>query len=619
MNIRLHKGNAVLALFLACALSFFGLPLGVLYADEPAETSSSAPAAEQPADTAAPAADQSSEPVSSAPEQAAPATNTNQSSSSAPASSSSSSSKESSSSAKDEEKEDEADKDKEKEDEEKDKEEAEKAAKEAFEKSKSSAAAAEAQLLELPGLQAELSPFFDMLTDTWNRLQEVDANRKPFTEEREGYLKEQEDLRKERDIIVEKRETAAERKAKAVYGLMLVDEELAKTGGVDMLSVILGTSNATEAESYGYLLGKVADCIAERVAGAKEDGDGESTKIDEVNERIAAISDKIAEVDERLAATEEEHKTLTNELMDVVERGNAIAYSIERICSEARQASQDAKNEVLTLSGVDTTPNTTSAKAAKAAEEAAAAAAGESTEEKKSDIPEIVATYVEESSNWDVKDHALRVSAQEDVGAWYDAVDALAGAEGYISYGVGLDFALSEEEFVEKWAAAINEFYAQRGNPPLGGWGEEMARQAYAYHVDPRLCAAVSINESGGGAVCIRPHNAWGWGAADTDPYNLASEWASWPIAIEAWHRGMATNPYGLGSSPSVSKLSDIYCGTPIWAQRAVNSMELMYEIAKAQAAANEKEAMAVTAASKHASGSEEDTPGERSAQTLEA
>lgn len=641
MKLSTRICDAALAVLLACGLCLFGAPLAPLYADEVPEVAApegAAPAASgeegavpAPATDPAPAQDATDanagtpDPASAA-EPSAPASNTGDASKDEKAGGESSSSKDnSSSSEKDEEDKDDKEKDAEKE--KADKEAAAKRAEEEFNKAKEEASAAQAQLGALPGLQAELSPCFGELSNSWARLLEVDAQRQPFNEEREGYLAEQAVLREEREAIIEARETASARKAKAVYGLMLVDEELAKTGGVDMLSVLLGTANATEAESYGYLLEKVATCIAGRVASADVDRLAGSGRVDEVNVRIAAVADKIAEVDERLVATDEEQKALISEVAGVIERGNAIAYSIERICSESRQGTQDAATKVLALSGVDTTPNTTSAKAAKAAEEAAQAAAGNAGDkEEKAVIPDNVGGFVEESKKWDVKDNALRVAAQNDAGAWYDAVDALAGANGFISYGMGMDFALDEDAFVEKWAAVINEFYAERGNPPLGGWGEEMARQAFAYHVDPRLCAAVSINESGGGAVCIRPHNAWGWGAADSDPYNLASEWGSWPIAIESWHRGMATNPYGLSSSPSVSKLSDIYCGTPIWAQRAVNSMERMYEIAKAQQQSQDKEAIAISAAlaklakeSGRSGGSNQDDKASQSEQPTES
>ena len=56
--------------------------------------------------------------------------------------------------------------------------------------------------------------------------------------------------------------------------------------------------------------------------------------------------------------------------------------------------------------------------------------------------------------------------------------------------------------------------------------------------------------------MCIRPHNAWGWGAADSNPYGLASEWDSWETAIEAHIRGLAK---GYGYTISMSNAQK-YC-----------------------------------------------------------
>ena len=63
---------------------------------------------------------------------------------------------------------------------------------------------------------------------------------------------------------------------------------------------------------------------------------------------------------------------------------------------------------------------------------------------------------------------------------------------------------------------------------------------AWKHCIDPRWSAAISNTESSKGAVCIRPHNAWGWGAADSDPYNLAFDWGSWAEAIDAHAKGLA-------------------------------------------------------------------------------
>lgn len=170
--------------------------------------------------------------------------------------------------------------------------------------------------------------------------------------------------------------------------------------------------------------------------------------------------------------------------------------------------------------------------------------------------------------------------AESSVGSWYDDLDAQAGVSDAISFGEGVDFALAESEFVDIWGTAIDKFFDSRaktaGSIPLQGYGRTMATSAYRHKVDPRLCAAVSIAESGGGQNCIRPYNAWGWGAADSDPRGLAAEWSSFEEAIEAWHEGMASSGSGLATARTVSALGAIYCSSPIWSATVIDQMELI-------------------------------------------
>ena len=115
---------------------------------------------------------------------------------------------------------------------------------------------------------------------------------------------------------------------------------------------------------------------------------------------------------------------------------------------------------------------------------------------------------------------------------------------------------MSEAEFIEAWAPRIDAYLA---GSPMEGTGAIFARQAFRYCIDPRWSPAISNTESSKGRYCIRPFNAWGWGAADSDPYNLASEWSSWEEAIETHIRGLA-NGYGYTISKSAAEK---YCSTP--------------------------------------------------------
>ena len=135
------------------------------------------------------------------------------------------------------------------------------------------------------------------------------------------------------------------------------------------------------------------------------------------------------------------------------------------------------------------------------------------------------------------------------------------------------DFSEDEESFVEGWGAAIDRMYAgyAGGTAPLSGYGKVMARAAYKYKIDPRLCAAISIQESSGGNYCIKAHNAWGW-AAYNENTGAAASWSSWEEAIEGWHRGMSRSP-ALWPKTSLHELAQSYCKPPDAWEEAVGQM----------------------------------------------
>ena len=101
----------------------------------------------------------------------------------------------------------------------------------------------------------------------------------------------------------------------------------------------------------------------------------------------------------------------------------------------------------------------------------------------------------------------------------------------------GADWHAHRDDFIAEWAERLDDYLE---GTPLEGQGKNFAASAWKYCIDPRWSAAISNTESSKGQFCIRPHNAWGWGAADSDPYNLASEWDSWEEAIDAHAAGLA-------------------------------------------------------------------------------
>jgi hypothetical protein len=125
-----------------------------------------------------------------------------------------------------------------------------------------------------------------------------------------------------------------------------------------------------------------------------------------------------------------------------------------------------------------------------------------------------------------------------------------------------------QEDFIAEWGPRLDAYLA---GSPLEGQGATFAKAAWKNHIDPRWSAAISNQESGKGQICIRPYNAWGWGAAEPDPYGLALEWASWEEAINAHAQGLAIG-YGYTISPEGAQR---YCppGWEEWYANTVNEM----------------------------------------------
>ena len=132
----------------------------------------------------------------------------------------------------------------------------------------------------------------------------------------------------------------------------------------------------------------------------------------------------------------------------------------------------------------------------------------------------------------------------------------------------GADWYMSRDEFIAEWAPRINAYYA---GTPMADTGEYFAAASWYYCIDPRWSPAISCIESSKGAYCIRAHNAWGWGAADSDPYNLASEWATWEEAIFAHAKGLA---HGYGYTVTEAG-AQAYCplNAEEWYSKVVSEM----------------------------------------------
>lgn len=96
-----------------------------------------------------------------------------------------------------------------------------------------------------------------------------------------------------------------------------------------------------------------------------------------------------------------------------------------------------------------------------------------------------------------------------------------------------IDWNMPKDEFVEHWGARINRYLS---GTPLSGHGEAFADAAYQNGADPRFSPAISRIESGCGAHCFRPHNAWGW---------MGKSFGDWDSAIYAHVKYLAGPLYG--------------------------------------------------------------------------
>ena len=113
----------------------------------------------------------------------------------------------------------------------------------------------------------------------------------------------------------------------------------------------------------------------------------------------------------------------------------------------------------------------------------------------------------------------------------------------------GVDFTIGKDAFVQTWGERIDIYLL---GSPLQGQGKTFAEAAFENGIDPRVSPAISNTESSKGAVCFRPHNAWGWMAS--------SGWSTWEEAINAHVKGYADG-YGYTVNEACAKK---YC-PPTW------------------------------------------------------
>ncbi len=124
---------------------------------------------------------------------------------------------------------------------------------------------------------------------------------------------------------------------------------------------------------------------------------------------------------------------------------------------------------------------------------------------------------------------------------------------------VAVDFWVGRQAFVEEWPRRIDAYLAGSN---LAGHGSDFAEAAWEYGIDPRWSPAISNTESGKGAHCFLPYNAWGWGA---------SIWFNWTDAIWGHVKGLSE---GYGYSITYSAAAK-YCppNTSNWYSNTLSEM----------------------------------------------
>lgn len=187
----------------------------------------------------------------------------------------------------------------------------------------------------------------------------------------------------------------------------------------------------------------------------------------------------------------------------------------------------------------------------KAAEEAAAAAAAKAAAEaaaaQAAQAQASAATAATESAD-SANNTAGQQATSSDSSTAANTNTSTATEEVSTPTADGADWSSDKSSFVSSWGARINNYLAGSN---LAGTGTIFAEAAWDYGVDPRWSPAIAYAESGLGAACFRPHNAWGWGS---------SSWSSWDEAIRAHVAGLGR---GYGYTISVSAAQK-YC-PPNW------------------------------------------------------
>jgi len=345
------------------------------------------------------------------------------------------------------------------------------------------------------------------------------------------------------------------------------------------------------------------------LAAASEEAQAAQTAIDETQSRIDELEKSIPAQQERSAAAVREQYKLQQqsagivdmllssgslgEFIDSVEYANRVSDAnlaemnrlqqikdeISETQNELRESQQaaearasDARTALAAAQEAQAEVQRRIEEEARQQAELARRAAELAAQERKNDTGEPVAAPANQSANDERPSKANSTdeskpdagqadeSAQEQPAAEQAETEAAPAAEA--PEPAAADMPSDEAAFVSEWSARIDAYLA---GSPLAGQGTTFAKAAYEYGVDPRFSPAISFTESGKGAVCFLPHNAWGWGS---------SSWGSWEEAIYAHVAGLASGYGGQISEAAAQK----YC-PPTWQSWYNRTLDQMNQI----------------------------------------
>lgn len=258
--------------------------------------------------------------------------------------------------------------------------------------------------------------------------------------------------------------------------------------------------------TYNDALAKVQDLDA-RVQKSQADIDDIAGHLPQMRSRAARSLRKLYKMDQDstglvgLLLCSEDFESLVANLryMDGVTRYNTqqvqelvnaqdqleTAKATLEVQRQQAEDESDAANQALADAQQAAADLQAAADAARAAEQAANAAVAGGAVGAKSPQAAIAAT------NAAARQAGVELSSDEEPTAAYNVSDETA-----------------KVAFVQKWAPRIDAYLAGR---PLAGQGAVFAEAAWQNCIDPRWSAATSVIESGGGAACFAPYNAYGW------------------------------------------------------------------------------------------------------------